>query len=66
MIIDGVEYLTVIQAAERTGYDPEHLRKLLRAGKVKSIEVDERKRLVAVTAIEEYQAEKPQRKPHEN
>ena len=34
IIIDGMEYVSVEEAAEITGYDPEYIRRLLRQSKV--------------------------------
>lgn len=34
IIIDGMEYVSVEEAAEITGYDPEYIRRLLRQKKV--------------------------------
>jgi excisionase family DNA binding protein len=34
MIADGNEWLTVREAAKLSGYDPEHVRRLVREGKV--------------------------------
>jgi len=64
MGIDRTRYLTIKQAAEKSGYDYDHIRKLVSSGKVASLEIDERKRLVDYPDLERYIAEKPQRKPH--
>ncbi len=34
MTINGGEWLTVNEAAEQSGYDPEHIRRLIRDGEI--------------------------------
>ncbi len=36
IIIDNMEYVSVEEAAEITGYDPEYIRRLLRQNKIKA------------------------------
>ncbi len=37
LTIDGKEHIRVEQASERTGYDPDYVRRLLRKGKIEGI-----------------------------
>lgn len=64
MGIDRSRYLTVKEAAKRSGYDYGHLRKLVKSGAVAALEIDERKYLIDWQDLQRYKSEKPQRKPH--
>jgi len=62
--IDLDRYMTIKKAAERSGYEQEYLRKLVKKGAVDSVELDEHNRLVDWEDLQRYLKEKPQRKPH--
>jgi hypothetical protein len=64
MGIDRERYLTLKEAANRSGYDYDHVRKLVKAGTVATLEITERTRLVDWFDLQRYMNEKPQRKPH--
>lgn len=64
MSIDRERYLTIQQAAERSGYSYAHVYKLVAEKKVAALEIDEHKRLIDYPDLERYVKEKPQRKPH--
>ena len=36
MTLDSTEWLTVNEAAKQSGYDPEHIRRLIRDGEIKA------------------------------
>lgn len=63
-MFDKNRYLPIKVAAERSGYDYQHLRKLVKKGAVASIEFTDRMRLVDYEDLQRYINEKPQRKPH--
>lgn len=63
MSIDRTRYLTVKEAAEKSGYDYQHLRKLVKRGVVASLEISDRMRLVDYEDLLRYINEKPQRRP---
>jgi excisionase family DNA binding protein len=62
--IDRNRYLTIKEAAERSGYDYHHLYKLVKSGAVASLEITEHTRLLDWEDLQRYKSEKPQRKPH--
>ncbi len=62
--MDRTRYLTLKEAAQRSGYDYEHLRRLVRGGNVQSLEISDRVRLVDWKDLQRYMSEKPQRHPH--
>lgn len=63
MSIDRTRYLTVKEAAQKSGYDYQHLRKLVKHGVIASLEISERVRLVDYQDLLRYIDEKPQRRP---
>lgn len=63
MNIDRNRYLTIKEAAERSKYEYEYVRKLVKKGVVASLEISERVRLVDYDDLMRYKNEKPQRKP---
>lgn len=63
MTLDRTRYLTIQEAAEKSGYDYEHLRKLVKSGTVASLEISEHSRLVDWPDLQRYLKDKPQRKP---
>jgi excisionase family DNA binding protein len=62
--IDRERYLTLKEAAERSGYEYDHVRRLVKNGSVSVIDIDGRTRLVDWIDLLRYMNEKPQRKPH--
>jgi excisionase family DNA binding protein len=66
MEIDRGRYLTLEEAAERSGYGYDHIRKLVKAGSVASLEIAPRHYLVDYDDLMRYKDEKPQRKPHKD
>jgi len=63
MNIDGIEYATLHEAAQATGYSAEYLGRLAAQGKIESRLVGST-RLVVIASIHAYKAQKPQRKSH--
>jgi excisionase family DNA binding protein len=64
MSIDRTRYLTIKEAAQKSGYEYQHLRKLVKRGVIASLEISDRVRLVDYEDVERYIKEKPQRHPH--
>lgn len=66
MGIDRQRYLTMHEAAERSGYSYRHIQKLAGSGAVKILVLDLGHviRLVDYQDLQRYIEEKPQRKPH--
>jgi excisionase family DNA binding protein len=64
MGIDRTRFLTVKQAAERSGYSYEHLRKLVKSGAIEIFPIDERKYLIDWESLEHYQEGRKNRRPH--
>jgi excisionase family DNA binding protein len=62
--IDRSRYLTMQEAADKSGYDYDHIRRLVREGKVRTLPIDKRTRLIDWDDLQQYMQEKPQRKPH--
>jgi hypothetical protein len=59
--IDRARYLTMKEAAERSQYDYDHIRRLVKTGAVAYIEISERIRLVDWEDLQRYITAKPQR-----
>ncbi len=59
--IDRNRYLTYKEAAQKSGYTYDHVRKLVRDGVVQAIEPIEGMRLVDWQDVERYMATKPER-----
>lgn len=64
MGIDRSRYLTIQEAADKSGYTYEHLRRLVKSSKIDILQIDEHKYLIDYESVQRYMQEKPQRKPH--
>jgi excisionase family DNA binding protein len=69
MTTNGGEWLTVNEAAKLSGYDPEHIRRLVREGKIKArkfsiVWMVDRESLLAYTTKAQGMGEKRGRKPN--
>jgi excisionase family DNA binding protein len=64
MGIDRERYLTVEEAAIRSKYTYEHIRRLVKTGSIAILEIAPRKYLIDWEDLQRYMMEKPQRKPH--
>jgi excisionase family DNA binding protein len=64
--IDRSRYLTMREAADKSGYDYDHIRRLVREGKIRTLPIDKRTRLIDWDDLQQYIGEKPQRKPHQD
>lgn len=63
MNIDGIEYVTLTEAAQATGYSAEYLGQLAVQGKIESRLVGSA-RVVTLASIQAYKAGDPHRKTH--
>ncbi len=64
MKIDRSRYLTMKEAADRSGYDYDHIRRLVKNDQLITLPIDGRTRLIDWEDLLRYMKEKPQRKPH--
>lgn len=64
MGIDRKRYLTIKEASAKSGYNYEHIRKLVKAGTVAILPIDDRKYLIDWESLQVYMQGRANRGPH--